>query len=770
MLRRDDVRLLTLLGPPGVGKTRLGLQVAADLSFDFADGVYFVSLSPIRDPGLVVSAIAQSLHATENPGQPLLETLKRLLAEKQTLLFLDNFEQVMGASPIIGELLEACADLKLLITSREVVRLRGEHEFHVPPLGVPVEGGSQDGEVHRSEAVSLFETRARAVKPGFRLTADNTPIVTEICRKLDGLPLAIELAAARINVLTPRAIADRLLHRLQLLTGGPHDLPERQQTLHSAIEWSYDLLPPEEQKLFRHLALFRAGCTLDAAADVVYPSDAPGGPRPDVLDGVSSLVNKSLLRQEEGEDGESRFSMLETIREYGLALLDRAGEGEDARGRHARYYTALAEEAAVEMRGPLQGEWVARLGVEHDNLRAALDWCRTTRGENVETALRLASSLALFWRVRSHLSEGRERMMAALEAAGSLSAEEERKIRALRAGLLGEAGWLAFLQGDFATARRLSGEGLALQRELGDKRGLATALTRLGATDGHLGDHESAHALLAEGLELSRELGDLYGISTSLNILGELARLRGDFAGARPYYEESLRVKREMGGKMGVAVALHNLARVAHHQGSEEEARELFAESLGLFHELGSKLDVAMCMAGLGGVAAAKGKAERAARLLGAAGALLGKVGAIVWLADRADYAQDIELARGLLDEQRFHAAWGTGQTMSDEEAVRYALGGEEEPARDGAAVRVPVSPGGREPGSEEESTPPPLTPRELDVLRLVADGLTNAQVAERLVLSPNTVSIHLYSIYNKLGVKSRTAATRYAMAQGLAT
>jgi non-specific serine/threonine protein kinase len=783
MLRRDEVRLLTLIGPPGVGKTRLGLQVAADLSGDFPDGVYFVPLAPIRDPGLVVSTIAQALNVAETGGQPLLDTLKAYLTERQSLLFLDNFEQIVEAAPLMGEILSACPGLKLLVTSREVLRVYGEHEFAVPPLTLPDPGSDQVNLQRRYESLSLFEARARAVRPSFRITEENAPSVAEICRRLDGLPLAIELAAARINVLTPRAIADRLQHRLQLLTSGPHDLPERQQTLRSAIEWSYSLLPQQEQRLFRLLSVFRAGCSLTAviAANEGEQNETPAGVQAsEVIDGIASLINKSLLRHEEEAEGDPRYYMLETIQEYGLSLLAQLAEADEVQRRHALYFLSLAEEAEAEMRGPRQGDWVARLGVEHDNMRAALDWCRgigdgyrvpdarivsevrhPIPDTHVAVGLRLASALALFWRVRSHLSEGRERMVAALEATRAVQ-NESPEMSQLRAKVMGEAGWLAFLQGDFTSARDLCSGSLEIQRALGNKAGTANMLIRLGATYGHLGDDGHARELLQEGLQLSGELGDLYGISTALNILGELARLQGDYNAARPYYEESLRIKREMGGKMGIAVGLHNLARVAHHLGSEEEAGAMFVESLVLFNDLGSKLDVAMCLAGLGGVAAADKHPVRAARLLGAAGSLLGEVGAIVWLADRADYERDIEVARAQLEEAVFSRAWAEGQDMGSEQAVRLALGEAEE-----VDAQVEARPTRTRAGT----TPPEtvLTPREMDVLRLVANGLTNAQVAQQLVLSPNTVSIHLYSIYGKLGVKSRTAAARFAIEHGLA-
>jgi predicted ATPase/DNA-binding CsgD family transcriptional regulator len=755
ILGREGVRLLTFTGPPGVGKTRLALQVAADLSPLFPGGVRFVPLAPVRDPGLVLSAIASGAGIAEAAGQPLLDTLKGALLGRKTLLLLDNFEQVTEAAPLIGELITSCPQLRVLVTSREALRIYGEHEFAVPPLAMPTESpGVTPQELQRSEAASLFESRARATRPDFSVTAENAADVAEICRRLDGLPLAIELAAARINVLSPRAIADRLGRRLQLLTGGPHDLPERQRTLHGAIGWSYSLLTPEEQRLFRHLSIFRGGCTLESA--VAMSGDVSEG---EVLDIIASLINKSLVRKEESVGGEARYGMLETIQEYGLGELERQGEREELRMCHARHFLALAETAAGEMRGRDQSTWVSRVGAEHDNLRAALEWA--AEGSDEESAnigLRIANALAFFWRVRSHLTEGRERMVAALHAAARVGSSTLTG-SAERASVLGEAGWLAFLQGDFAAAREMCPRSLDLHRERDDEAGVTLLLVRLGAIHGHMGQFDTAQDLLEEGLALARERGDRYTVSTALNILGEVARLRGDIGAARPYYEESLQAKREMGGKMGIAVALHNLARVAHHEGAEREAGELFLEGLEIFFELGSQLDTAMCLAGVGGVEAARGRGERAVRLLGAANGLLGEIGAIVWLADREDFERDIESARALVDEAIFNRLWEEGRRMGADVAVRYALGREEAAAAETS------------PRSKEKSTPHlTLTPRERDVLRLVASGMTNAQVADSLVLSPNTVSIHLYSIYSKLGVKSRTAATRLAMEQGLVT
>jgi predicted ATPase/class 3 adenylate cyclase len=612
LLRRAAVHLLTLTGPGGTGKTRLGLQVAADLLEDFESGVYFVPLAAIRDPALVASSIAQTLGIQEKAGQVLLDSLKEHLQDTQMLLVLDNFEQVVAAAPLVAELLAACPRLKCLVTSRVVLRLSGEHEFPVPPLDLPdprhlpaVETLSQYA------AVVLFIQRALAVKPDFRVDNANAPAVAEICVRLDGLPLAIELAAARLKLLPPQAILARLGRRLELLRGGARDVPDRHQTLRQAIAWSYDLLETGEQALFRRLAVFARGCTLEAAEAVcqaVHDAAVDPGQSLEVLDGVASLLDKSLLRQQEQASGEPRFRMLETIREYGLECLTASGDEPAVRRAHAAYYLALVEAAEPALTGPEQATWLERLEAEHDNLRAALHWAEVA-GE-ARIGLRLAGALGQFWLMRGHLREGQERLARLLGLA------EAAPRTAARAKALTRAGHLTDNLSDYAAAQAFFEESLAIRRELGDKGGIATALNDLGWVAFLRNDYTAARVRSEESLAIWRELGDKQGISTSLNNLGFVAYVQGEYTATYALFQESLALRRELGDKWGIAVALCLMGRAAQLQGDYRRATALIEEAGALFRELGAKQMFAYTYTYLGGVAHDQGNDERATALL----------------------------------------------------------------------------------------------------------------------------------------------------------
>ncbi len=710
LLRRPGVRLLTLIGAPGVGKTRLALRVASDLADDFSDGVFLVLLAPITDAGLVASTVVRTLSVQEVAGRSPFESLQAYLQDKQTLLVLDNFEQVAAAAPVIAQLLEAAPQVKVLVTSRVVLHIYGEHDFEVPPLALPPAASSHDAAYTQDtadgltsveaikclpqyDAVRLFLERAQAARSDFKLTPENVSVVGEICRHLDGLPLAIELAAARIRILTPSAMLARLSSRLKLLTGGAQDLPVRHQTLRSAIAWSYDLLEEEDKKLFRRLGVFVGGRTLEAIEAVC---NANCDLTVDVLDGVESLISKSLVQQVEGAGGEPRFVMLATIHEYAREKLDENGEAEELSRQHAHYFLALAERAEEELTGERQAKWLARLEEEHGNLRAALrrssDNRRSRNGrdadvqnvEDEELELRLAGALWKFWYVHGHFSEGRQQLFAVLHMADMRTRKQDDIVTgqtvglgahsAARAKALLGAGWLAWTQGDYASASSFSKESLAIYRELGDKEGVALSLNNLGMVAQNQGDLGSARSLFEESLAIGREFGSKRAVAASINNLGVVARDQGDYDLACSLHAESLAMRTELGDRRGIAVSLTNLAEVARKQGDYDAARSLYQKSLAIRVELGYKWGFAGCLAGLAKVTASQSIVERAVRLWGAAEALREALGTTFSAAELAEYERDLAAARAQLDEVRWRKVWDEGRAMTLEQAIAYAL------------------------------------------------------------------------------------------------
>jgi DNA-binding CsgD family transcriptional regulator/tetratricopeptide (TPR) repeat protein len=642
----------------------------------------------------------------------------------------------------------------------------------------------------RCAAVALFRARAQDVRLEFELTAANTAAVAEICVRLDGLPLAIELAAARTKLFGPEALLKRLEQRLGILTGGPRDAPARQQTLRAAIDWSYNLLSAAEQALFRRLGVFVGGCTLEAA-EAVITFNVETFQRSTVLDRLASLIDQSLIRQVQGEGGQPRFLMLETIREYAIEQLVARGEADAIRQQHAMYFLELAEEAEpwIRFMRPERDPWLARLKAEHDNLRAALEWFSTC--EQSELGARLAGALREFWWQRYHWSEGRASLEAGLAKSDSLSA-------AVRAKALLGAGDLANNLSDFATARAYAEEALTLLRGLGDKSAIAFALRLLGSIVISTGEYALARACAEESLGLFDELSDKWGRPYALHLLGGIALAQGDVAQAAVYneqvlafyrqigykrgvgtvliqkgaiaqllgeweqavalYMESLAICREIGDKLWTEVGLENLGATVLHQGDAQRAAAYFGEGLTLSRELGDRSGIAINLAGMAGVAAAQRHPKRSARLFGAAEALFNAMGQVVDPVDRVEYDRNAAVARTQLGDEGFAAACEVGRAMTIEQAIAYAL---ELPPETPSAPTPPAMP---HPAIVVAEYPAGLSAREVEVLRLVAQGLTDAQVAERLILSIHTVHAHLRSIYDKLEVSSRTAASRFAV------
>jgi predicted ATPase len=711
LLLADNVRLVTLTGPGGTGKTRLGLQVATDLTEQFQGGVYFVSLASLSDSELVLPTISQALGVRHGGVGSPVDLLKKFLRDSQgalTLLVLDNFEQVMAAAPLVSELLGVGPAVKVLVTSRAALHLYGEHEYPVPPLSTPdLRRPSAVETLSQYPAVALFTERAVAAKPDFVLTADNALAVAEICARLDGLPLAIELAAARIKMLPPVALAARVQSRLQLLTSGARDLPKRQQTLRSAMDWSHDLLSAEEQKLFRRLGVFVGGCTLEGAEAVCNTRNDLGV---DLFEAMASLVDKSLLQQVERQ-GEARFLMLETIREYALEHLAASGEEPETRRAHAAYCLVLAEEGegTIVLSNPEHAIWLDRFDIEHDNFRAALDWL--IQAGNAQWGLRLGAALEGFWQQRDQQAEGRDRVLAILRLPGA-APRTNLRARALYAGAS-----LVFMQSDFKRCRVLYEESLEIYRELGDKPGVLSLLNALGVLEHHQDNYEAARSFFEETLKLCHELGDIPALARALSNVADVARLQQDYARAGSLYHQSLEIFRQLGDRVGMAWSLNHEGDLAREQHQIDDARRFYGEALAIFRELDEKSGIGACLSDLGAVAREQGDYEaaacfykdslgifrelglkrnilrlledlacsavgrelwqRALRLAGAAAALRQELGSTPFASEKEKLDLNLEPARLSLTGTEAATAWLEGRRMPLEEAIEYAMTGD---------------------------------------------------------------------------------------------
>ena len=704
LLGREDVRLVTLTGPGGIGKTRLALQVAGEIGQQFPSGVCFVSLSVVGEPGLLASAIAQAVGVRETGNQSAQENMKDYLGglDQPMLLLLDNFEHLVSAAQVISDLLSVGPKLKIVVTSQSPLHVYGEHEFPVPPLAVPdLKSLLPLDMLSRLPAIALFAERARAVKRDFALTNENAPAVAAVCARLDGLPLAIELAAARIKLLSPSAMLVRLEGCLNLLTGGARDLPTRQQTLRGTVDWSYGLLNPAEQTLFRRLSVFTGGCTLEAVEAVC---DTAGDLGLDALDGMTSMVDKSLAQQVEAA-GETRFVMLSTIREYALERLAASDDVAATRRSHAAYYLVLAEEGASE--AAAHPEWLDRFEVEHDNFRAALEYLIKTG--DADWGLRLGTALFHFWESREYLTEGRNRITRLLALEGASARPK------LRSRLLFSAAVLAGEQGDYTSAQQLFEDSLETCLELDDHRGVAVALNALAVNARDRGETTTASflfercvaiwrdvgepadiaralsnlanvtklqgeaarasSLYDECLALFRKVGDVAGIAWTLNYQGDVARESNDLTAARSFYEQSLAAFSLSRDGWGIASTLSDLASLSWDQGDNDEARRLYGESIQMFQNLGHKRGIARVLECLAANAAAQSNAEQSLRFAGAAAALRERLGTPLTPAEQHKVEKVLEFARRTLGNAAGLTAWMEGWALPVEQAIQEALG-----------------------------------------------------------------------------------------------
>jgi predicted ATPase/DNA-binding CsgD family transcriptional regulator/Tfp pilus assembly protein PilF len=789
----EEGRLLTLTGPGGTGKSRLALQAAAALLSHFPDGVFVVSLGPLSSPHLVPATIAADLGIPERAGSSILEVVSQELREKKMLLVLDNFEHVSAAARSVAKLLAVCSGLRVMVTSRAVLHLYGEQIVAIPPLALPDRRPILTAKYAlQFESVRLFAERASAARLDFTLNDSNAPAAAEICRRLDGLPLAIELSAARLRALPLTALLDRMHRRLPLLTGGPQDLPARQRTLRDTLDWSYELLGQNERRLFERLGVFR-GCTLDAIEAVCCtPTDQSAGTslvvsslNIDVVEGVTSLVDNSLLHLEPTIDGKPWYSMLETVREYALERLDDRGEADAVHRRHAYHYLRLAESADPELIGQQQSTWFSQLEQEHNNFRAALNWCQERR--YAEVALRLATALWWFWAVHGHASEGREHLSSLLDQ--FRPAASARRPAAARARALEAAGNLATFQGDYTSGRVLHEGALQLFRDLDDLPGVEGTLHALALVASRQGDNDTARRLLQDALDLARTRGDRLGIGHALYNLANVLHEQGQYDTARSLLEESLVLKREAGLQRDVGLALLTLGAIAMDQRDHAGARTCYEESLAGCREAGDQRAAALSLANLGAVDTADGDYTSAQRHLTESATIhqqLGDLAGVAFVLERfvalaaaqhlypraiclAAAAEALRKAIGAplspIALGRLDRGLATARRVLGQEAAGAAhAAGRELPPADAIAYALDT----REPPPHGEQRSAILTPREQEVASLIARGFTNRQIAAELVITEGTAASHVVHILGKLACGSRAQVAAWVTEHNL--
>jgi predicted ATPase/class 3 adenylate cyclase len=664
-LLRDGARLLTLTGPGGTGKTRIAVRLAEELRNEFRDGAFFVALASVTNPALVGSTIARAVGAEESGSATPLDAVEELLAGKSLLVVLDNFEQVLEAAHTVPRLLAVSSELRVVVTSRAILRVTGEVEYPVPPLSLPAPTPTGVEAYLRSEAVNLFVDRARTVNREFALTEENAGPIAEICRRLDGLPLAIELAAARTRVLSPEALLYRLDRHLGLLTGGPRDAPARQRTLRGAIDWSYELLASAEKVLFRRLSVFVGGWSLESAEAVVGSSLDEDV---DLLDVLSSLLDKNLLRSEQSYEGKTRFSMLQTIRDYALERLSQDSDAVTLQRRHARHFLELGETTEPELLGPDQADRLAKLEDEHDNLRSALSF---SLGDDALKAdhvgIRLAGALGRFWYTRGHLAEGSRWLEASLKLHDSAPLEHRAKSLHMLGVLYAERG---LHERSIETLQK----GLELHRLAGNPERVAASLNSLGVEAYALADYDHAKELFEESISIRRDLGDERGTSSALSNLGLLAMRHNDFESAISLFEEAIEIDRRHGNEWGIAIGLSNLSAAVLDTGDVTRAELLVREAVPILRRIGERDTLADCLERGVAIASVREQWTRAARLAGAAAALREDIGSPLIESDRAKHDANIELSRSALGEHEFDAAADEGRRLADHEAIAYLM------------------------------------------------------------------------------------------------